>query len=144
MWDWKSTTVPVSITNAKESPTGKKKNVTDCQICQRVRNNKCRFSIQERVSRANRERYSWLVCKAQISVEETPKLSQEHVTIGAKRGSQPLLLSDNLDFKLRSFLTNLRSASGTIFQDMGDIWSCALPMAGSNPCIPGWVTHAEW
>lgn len=27
MWDWKSTTVPVSITNAKESPTGKKKNV---------------------------------------------------------------------------------------------------------------------
>ena len=25
--DWKSTIVPVSITNAKESPTGKKKNV---------------------------------------------------------------------------------------------------------------------
>jgi len=77
-----------------------------------VRNNKCRSSIQERVSRANREHYSWLVCKAQISVEETPKLSLEHVTIGAKRG-RPLLLSDDLDFKLLSFLTNLRSASKT-------------------------------
>ena len=77
-----------------------------------MRDNKCRFSIQERVSRANRERYSWLVCKAQISVGETPKLSLEHVTIGAKRG-RPLLLSDDLDFKLRSFLTNLRSDSGT-------------------------------
>lgn len=77
-----------------------------------MRNNECRFSIQERVSQANREHYSWLVCKAQISVEETPKLSLEHVTIGAKRG-RPLLLSDDLDFKLRSFLTNLRSAGGT-------------------------------
>lgn len=77
-----------------------------------MRDNKCRFSIQERVSRANRERYSWLVCKAQISVGETLKLSLEHVTIGAKRG-RPLLLSDDLDFKLRSFLTNLRSDSGT-------------------------------
>ena len=43
---------------------------------------------------------------------ETPKLSLEHVTIGAKRG-RPLLLSDDLDFKLRSFLTNLRGAGGT-------------------------------
>ena len=77
-----------------------------------MRDDKCRFSIQERVSRANRERYSWLVCKAQISVGETLKLSLEHVTIGAKRG-RPLLLSDDLDFKLRSFLTNLRSDSGT-------------------------------
>lgn len=77
-----------------------------------MRDNKCRFSIQERVSRANRERYSWLVCKAQISVGETLKLSLEHVTIGAK-GGRPLLLSDDLDFKLRSFLTNLRSDSGT-------------------------------
>lgn len=77
-----------------------------------MRDNKCRFSIQERVSRANRERYSWLVCKAQTSVGETLKLSLEHVTIGAKRG-RPLLLSDDLDFKLRSFLTNLRSDSGT-------------------------------
>lgn len=84
----------------------------DCQIYQRVRNNKCRFSIQERVSRDNREHYSWLVCKAQISVEEAPKRSLEHVTIGAKRG-RPLLLSDDLYFKLRSFPTNLRSASGT-------------------------------
>ena len=81
-------------------------------MCQRVRSNKCRFSIQERVSQANRKHYSWLVCKAQISVEETPKLSLEHVTIGAKSG-RPLLLSDDLDFKLRSFLTNLRSAGGT-------------------------------
>ena len=31
----------------------------------------------------------------------------EHVTIGAKRG-RPLLLSDDLNFKLRSSLTNLR------------------------------------
>ena len=77
-----------------------------------MRKNECPFSIEERVSQANREHYSWLVCKAQISVEETPKLSLEHVTIGAKRG-RPLLLSDDLDFKLRSFLTNLRSASGT-------------------------------
>ena len=124
-----------------------------------MRDNKCRFSIQERVSRANRERYSWLVCKAQISVAETPKLSLEQVTIGAKRG-RPLLLSDGLDFKLRSFLTNLRSASGTKNKHVlygvlmgltksdlsryGRYLELALPMAGCNPCIPAWVTHAEW
>ena len=88
MWDWKSTIVPVSITNAKESPTGKKKNVRlpNMPTSPTSAEQQMSFSIQERVSRANRERYSWLVCKAQISVEETPKLSLEHVTIGAKRG----------------------------------------------------------
>ena len=43
----------------------------------------------------------------------TPQSALEHVTIGAKLG-RPLLLSDDLDFKLRSFLTNLRTAGGTI------------------------------
>ena len=35
------------------------------------------------------------------------------MTIGAKRG-RPLLISDNLNFNLRSFLTNYRTAGGTI------------------------------
>ena len=81
------------------------------------------------------------------------------MTIGAKRG-RPLLLSDGLDFKLRSFLTNLRSASGTKNKHVlygvlmgltksdlsryGRYLELALPMAGCNPCIPAWVTHAEW
>ena len=46
-------------------------------------------------------------------LKNTPQSALEHVTIGAKRG-RPLLLSDDLDFKLRSFLTNLRTGGGTI------------------------------
>ena len=54
----------------------------------------------------------WLV-KYRSQLKNTPQSALEHVTIGAKRG-RPLLLSDDLDFKLRSFLTNLRTAGGTI------------------------------
>ena len=54
----------------------------------------------------------WFV-KYRSQLKNTPQSALEHVTIGAKRG-RPLLLSDDLDFKLRSFLTNLRTAGGTI------------------------------
>ena len=89
----------------------------------------------------------------------TQILPTEHVTIGAKRG-RPLLLLDDLDFKLRSFLTNLRTADGTINRHVlygvlmgliksdlaryGQYLESALPMAGCSPCILEWVSHAEW
>ena len=48
----------------------------------------------------------WLI-KYRSQLKNAPQSVQEHVTIRAKRG-RPLLLSDDLNFKLRSSLTNLR------------------------------------
>ncbi|PFX18016.1 hypothetical protein AWC38_SpisGene17650 [Stylophora pistillata] len=54
----------------------------------------------------------WLT-KYRSQLKNTPQTTPQDVQIGTKRG-RPLLLPDELDFKLRSFIINLRTAGGTI------------------------------
>ena len=104
----------VSTASARESPTRKKTNArlqteyaNHCGTTNAVNRFKKEFpKLTESTVRG------WLT-KYMSQLKNTPQIVPQDVQIGTKRG-RPLLLPEELDFKLRSFIINLRTAGGTI------------------------------